>query len=80
MESEELRLFIRPHIDLEKALTLLPKLTYEQNLERMSKYFSFMGEITESKVQKVNNHINHFAGQARKMYLFLEVKFNKGIK
>jgi len=25
-ESEELKLFIRPHIDLNKALTLLPKL------------------------------------------------------
>jgi hypothetical protein len=27
LESEELKLFIRPHIDLEKALTLLPKLS-----------------------------------------------------
>jgi hypothetical protein len=28
-ESEELKLFVRPHIELEKALTLLPKLTSE---------------------------------------------------
>ena len=51
-ESEELRLFIRPHIELEKALTLLPKLTGQQLLERVSKYYSFMGEITESKLQR----------------------------
>jgi hypothetical protein len=49
-ESDELKLFVRPHIDLEKALTLLPKLTPEQTLERTIKYFSFMGEITESKL------------------------------
>ncbi len=49
-ESEELHLFIRPHIDVEKALTLLPKLTGQQMLERVSKYYSFMGEIMESKV------------------------------
>jgi hypothetical protein len=49
-ESEELKLFIRPHIELEKALTLLPKLTFVENLERIIKYFSFMGEITESKM------------------------------
>jgi len=36
-----------------------------------------MGEITESKIQKVNNQINNFAGQARKMYIFLEVKIKR---
>jgi hypothetical protein len=72
-EAEELKLFIRPHIELDKALSLLPRRTSEENLERMIKYFSFMGEITESKIQKVNNHINHFAGQCRKMFNFLEV-------
>jgi hypothetical protein len=51
-ESEELRLFIRPHIELDKALLLLPKLTSEQILERTTRYFSFMGEITESHLQK----------------------------
>jgi hypothetical protein len=50
LESEELKLFIRPHIDLEKALTLLPKLSADQILERISRYYSFMGEITESKL------------------------------
>lgn len=39
-----------------------------------------MGEITESKMQKVNNQINNFAGAARKMYAFLEVNIIKGLK
>jgi len=43
VESEEFYLFIRPHIELEKALTLLPKLSHEELLERISKYYSFMG-------------------------------------
>jgi hypothetical protein len=73
-ESEELRLFIRPHIDLEKALTLLPKLNFEELLMRVSKYFSFMGEINESKIQKQNNEINSFTGELRKNSTFLEVK------
>jgi hypothetical protein len=61
-ESEELKLFIRPQIELDKALTLLPRLTYEEMLERTSKYFSFMGEITETQIQRQNNSINEFAG------------------
>ena len=32
LESEEFYLFIRPHIELEKALTLLPKLSSEELL------------------------------------------------
>lgn len=72
-ESEELKIFIRPKIDLDKALLLLPKLNSEEILERTSRYYSFMGEITESKIQKETNKINLFAGQCRKMYSFLEV-------
>jgi len=49
-ESDELKLFIRPHIDLEKALTLLPRLTPENILERTIKFFSFMGEINDTKI------------------------------
>jgi hypothetical protein len=61
-ESEELKIFIRPKIDLDKALLLLPKLNSEEILERTSKYYSFMGEITESKIQKESNKINLFGG------------------
>lgn len=33
-----------------------------------------MGEITETKIQNQNNHINKFAGHLKKLYAFLEVK------
>lgn len=59
-ESEELHLFIRPHIELEKALTLLPKLSADQLLERISRYFSFMGEINETKLQRQLNKVLAF--------------------
>ena len=47
-ESEEFKIFLRPTIELEKALTLLPKLKGEQLLERMSKFFGFLGNISET--------------------------------
>lgn len=47
-ESNELRIFIRPDIGIEKGLTLQARLTSEEMLERTSRYFSFLGEITES--------------------------------
>ena len=50
-ESEELKIFIRPTIALEKALTLLPKLSFEDNLVRINKYFSMSGEISETQLQ-----------------------------
>jgi hypothetical protein len=42
-QDEEFYLFIRSHIELENALTLLPKLSSEVMLERISKYYSFLG-------------------------------------
>ena len=72
LESEEFHLFIRPHIELERALTLLPKLTGEQILERISKYYNFMGEITESKLQKQTNQILAFGKQVRNLYGMLD--------
>lgn len=77
-ESEELKLFIRPHIDIEKALTLLPKLSSEQLLERTTRYYSFMGEINESKVQKQMNQVLAFVKQARALNAYLD-KFKETV-
>ena len=71
--SEEFHLFIRPHIDLEKALTLLPNLSSEQLLERISQYYSFMGEITETKLQRQLNQVLGFVKQARHLHGQLEI-------
>jgi len=71
-ESEEFKLFIRPHIALEKALTLLPKLNFEENLTRINRYFSISGEISETMLQVQANSINNFVGQVRRMNTQLE--------
>jgi len=52
VESEVFKIFLRPQIELEKALVLLPKLSFEQMLERVSKYFSFIGNISETQVMR----------------------------
>lgn len=72
-ESEEFRLFVRPHIALDKALTLLPKLNFEENLTRINRYFSLSGEISETQMQLQNNNINNFVAQVRRMNQMLEV-------
>lgn len=77
-ESEEFYLFIRPHIDLEKALTLLPKLSAEESIQRITKYYSFSGEISESKLQKQMNQVLEFVKRARNLYGQLE-KFKESV-
>jgi hypothetical protein len=39
---------------------LLPRLTGEQLLERISKYYSFTGEITETKLLRQMSHVLNF--------------------
>jgi len=45
LESEELQLFIRPHMDVERALTYLPKLGVQKQLEKITPFYSIMGDI-----------------------------------
>lgn len=79
-ESEEFRLFIRPPaISLEKALTLLPKLNFEENLTRITRYFSMTGDVSESQLQAQTNNINLFIGQVRQMNKMLE-RFKDQVK
>jgi len=79
VESEVFKIFVRPTLELEKALVLLPKLTFEQMLERISKYFSFMGNISETQVVKESATVNEFAIRTKKMCDFLE-KFREHVK
>jgi hypothetical protein len=79
-ESEEFHLFIRPpQISLEKALTLLPKLNFEENLARITRYFSMSGDVSESQLQFQTNGINLFVGQVRQMNRMLE-RFKDQVK
>ena len=49
-ESEELKLFIRPSQDVERALTFLPKLSYQKYIEKITPFYSIMGDIENSKL------------------------------
>ena len=71
-ESEEFRLFVRPAIALEKALTLLPKLNFEENLTRINRYFSISGEVSETQLLQQNNQVNAFVAQVRRMMQQME--------
>jgi hypothetical protein len=61
LESEELQLFIRPHMDVERALTYLPKLSVNKMLERITPYYSIMGDIENDALGPINLSINAFA-------------------
>jgi hypothetical protein len=80
VESEEFHLFIRPHIELEKALTLLPRLNFSQLIERTSKYYTFMGDISESKIQNQVNKILIFVKNAKALLQNLERFFLSAAK
>lgn len=72
-ESEEFRIFLRPTIpNLEKALTLLPKLNFEESLTRLNRYFSMTGDVSEVQLQHQINHLNAFVGQIKRMNQTLE--------
>jgi len=60
-ESEELKLFIRPQTDVEKALTYLPKLNNQKLLEKISPFYSVMGDIEPALIQPINLNINNFS-------------------
>ncbi|CDW81866.1 px domain containing protein [Stylonychia lemnae] len=70
--SEELSIFIRPELEMKKALTLLPRLNFQENLERTQNFYSFTGEISDQQIQRANNKINLFIGSARRMHAFLD--------
>ena len=74
--SDELKLFVRPQQDVERALTLLPKLNNQRLFEKISPFYSIMGDIDNSSLQAINLNINGFCQQCRGNLAFLE-KFKK---
>ena len=57
-ESEVLRLFIRPQIEVAKALTLLPTLSPTEMLERIFSYYQMTGTLSENLLQNLTNKLN----------------------
>jgi len=60
-------------------LTLLPKLSFEDNLVRINKYFSLSGGISETQLQQQVNTINAFVGNVRRMNQAME-RFKDQVK
>lgn len=51
IESEEFYIFVRPtQVNLQRELSLLPRLSPENLLVRIQYYFSFIGQITQTAI------------------------------
>ena len=46
-ESEELKLFVRPQQQVHRSLTFIPKMSNQKLLEKLTPYYSIMGEIDQ---------------------------------
>ena len=71
-ESEELKLFLRPTMDVERALTYLPKLNNQKLLEKITPFYSMMGDIDSRHLQPLNLQINEFCLQCKRNLNFME--------
>jgi len=56
-----LKLFVRPHIDITRALTFIPKLNNLKLLEKLTPFYSIMGDLEEAQLTPINTAINEFA-------------------
>lgn len=72
LNSEELKLFVRPHQEIDRSLALLPKLNSAKLFEKVSPYYTLMGDIELPKLQQINLNINNFCVQCRQNLVFLE--------
>ena len=65
-------------MDVERALTYLPKLNPHKLMEKITPYYSIMGEIETDALQPINLQINAFCVQCKKNLSFLE-KFKEQV-
>lgn len=70
--SDELKLFIRPHQDIDRSLALLPKLSSSKLFEKVSPYYSLLGDIDLSALQSINTGVNQFCQQCKHNLVFLD--------
>jgi hypothetical protein len=71
-EADELKLFVRPHTDVSRALTFLPKLNIIKLLEKLTPFYSIMGDLEEGQLIPINKAINEFGLQCRRNIVFME--------
>jgi hypothetical protein len=48
-------------MEIERALTYLPKLSNQKILEKISPFYSILGDVSDEIMQDLNIRINHFA-------------------
>lgn len=60
-ESEELKLFLRPVTDVDRNLTLLPKLNNQRTLDKIINFYSIMGDMESNLLAPINQYIDEFA-------------------
>ena len=61
VESEEFHIFARPtQVNLQRELSLLPRLNPENMLNRIQQYFSFIGNITQEAINDQDAQIMNF--------------------
>lgn len=79
-ESDELKIFIRPHMDVERALTFLPKLSNQKYMEKITPFYSILGEVDSSDKNflPLGLKINEFCQQCKRNILFME-KFKEQV-
>lgn len=75
--------------NLQREISLLPRVTPEEMLTKIQRYYCFIGAIGDSQIADQNSQINNFALKAKKMLNFLdrfrinlmemEVEFESGV-
>lgn len=67
-ESEELSIFIRPKLDVEKSLNLLGKMTSEQILQRLEQYSGVDFIIANSTTSKYKDQLRDFVMSSKDIF------------
>ena len=67
-ESEEMSIFIRPKLDVEKGLNLLGKMTSEQILERLEKYSGVNYSFASTTTSKYKDQLRDFVTSSKDLF------------
>lgn len=71
-ESEEMRAFIRPKLDVEKSLNLMGRMTSEQVLEKLEKHSGIDFEFAQQNSSKYKDSLRDFVSSSKEIFKFLE--------
>lgn len=71
-KSDEVKAFIRPTLEVEKSLVLMPKLSTDQTLQWIMTHLSWDEQTTGEWQSKYNEQIQDFKMKAKKAFPILE--------